>query len=180
MANIQEGKVIKSFQGLLNNLDKLTYSSYVCELVDIALLEGEPNSALFKEFITTLFLLETDAIDYEILIRSFEIKLLGATGYGLSLDNCSICKKPINVSNYISLSYFGGVCENCTREAGINISKGAYNALKFLMRTSSDKAYGLNLSKDIKNEIGKVTTLIIGANYSKKPKSLEMLNYIKE
>lgn len=180
MANIQEGKIIKSFQGLLNNLDKLTYSSYVCELVDIALLESEPNIVLFKEFITTLFLLDTDAIDYEMLIRSFEIKLLNATGYGLSLDTCSICKNEINVSNYISLAYFGGVCENCKRESGINISKGAYNALKFLIKTSSDKVYTLNLSKDIKKEIEKVTTFIIAANYSKKPKSLEMLNYIKE
>lgn len=33
--NLQEGKIINSFQGLLDNLDKLTYSSYVCELIDI-------------------------------------------------------------------------------------------------------------------------------------------------
>ena len=28
--NLQEGKIINSFQGLLDNLDKLTYSSYIC------------------------------------------------------------------------------------------------------------------------------------------------------
>ncbi len=32
--NLQEGKIINSFQGLLDNLDKLTYSSYICELID--------------------------------------------------------------------------------------------------------------------------------------------------
>lgn len=178
--NLQEGRIINSFQGLLNNLDKLTYSSYLCELIDIALLDNEPNIWLFKEFITTLYLLNTDALDYELLARSFELKLLKATGYGLNLDNCTICKKKIAVSNYVSLSYFGGVCEACNKEHGLYISKGAYNALKYLTNTTSDKIYRLNLSVDIKKEIEKVTTFIISSSYAKKPKSLEMLNYLKE
>ena len=178
--NLQEGKIINSFQGLLNNLDKLTYSSYVCELIDIALLEGEKNKYLFKEFITTLYLLNTDALDYELLIRSFELKLLKGTGYGLNLDYCTCCKKKIAVSNYISLNQFGGVCEECPKVHGLHISKGGYNALRFLCNTPSDKIYRLNLSQDIKKEIEKVTTFIISSSYSKKPKSLDMLNYLKE
>lgn len=178
--NLQEGKIQNSFQGLMNNLDKLTYSSYICELIDIALLDGESNKLLFKEFITTLYLLNTDALDYELLIRSFELKLLKATGYGLNLEQCSSCKKKISVSNYISLSYFGGICDECPKEHGLYISRGAYNALRFLSNTSSDKIYRLNLSKDIKKEIEKVTTFIISSNYARKPKSLDMLNYIKE
>ncbi len=180
LSNLQEGKIISSFQGLMSNLDKLTYSSYLCELIDIALIEGESNKWLYKEFITTLYLLDTDAIDYELLIRSFELKLLKATGYGLILDHCVSCNKKINVSNYISLSNFGGVCEDCNKVQGIYISKGSYNALKFLTNTSSDKIFRLNLSKDIKKEIERVVTFIISSNYSKKPKSLEMLSYLKE
>ncbi|MDU2157917.1 DNA repair protein RecO, partial [Clostridium sp.] len=41
--NLQEGKITNSFQGLLDNLDKLTYSSYICELIDICVEEGEVN-----------------------------------------------------------------------------------------------------------------------------------------
>lgn len=180
LSNMQEGKIINSFQGLMSNLDKLTYSSYLCELIDIALIEGEKNLYLYKEFITTLYLLDTDAIDYELLIRSFELKLLKATGYGLILDNCVNCRKRINVSNYISLSNFGGVCDECEKTHGLYVSKGCYNSLKFLFNTTADKIFTLNLSKDIKKEIERVTSFIISSNYSKKPKSLEMLNYLKE
>lgn len=180
LANIQEGRTIESFQGLLNNLDKLTYSSYMCELIDISQLEGESNKWLFKEFITTLYLLNTDAIDYELLIRSFELKLLKATGYGMTLNDCVLCKRPIVLSNYISIMHLGGICDKCSKEHSIFISKGAYNAIKFLINTASDKIYRLSLSKDIKSEIEKVTTLIISSNYAKKPKSLEMLKYLKE
>lgn len=178
--NIQEGKIINSFQGLLDNLEKLTYSSYICELIDIVLLEGERNEILFKDFITTLYLLNTDALDNELLIRAFELKILRATGYGFALDNCVSCKKKINVSNYISITSFGGVCEECNKEHGLYISKGTYNALRYLLNTPTDKIYKLNLSKDIKKEIEKINTAIIATNYSRKPKSLEMLSYIKE
>ena len=177
---LQEGKINNSFQGLLDNLDKLTYSSYVCELIDIALVEGEKNIQVFKEFLTTLYLLNTDALDYELLIRYFELKLLKATGYGLNLDNCVCCGKKINVSNYIDVSNFGGICESCIRENGMYLSKGAYNSLKFLINTSPDKIYRLKISNDIKKEIEKVTFYIISHNYAKKPKILEMLNYLKE
>jgi len=130
--------------------------------------------------VTTLYLLNTNALDYELLIRAFELKLLKSTGYNLSLDHCSICRKKISASNYISLSYYGGVCEECPKEHGLFISKGAYNALRFLMNMNVEKLYRLNLNIEIKAEIEKVTTFLINNNYVRKPKSLEMLNFIKE
>ena len=178
--NLQEGKIINSFQGLLNNLDKLTYSSYVCELIDICVQDSEVNKTLFREFITCLYLLNTDAMDYELLIRAFELRLLSATGYGLEFDKFCICKRSIGTSDYISLSHFGGVCVECNKEHGLYISRAGYNALRFLNNTPMDKIYRLNVNKDIKKQIEKVTTFIINSNYSRKPKSLEMLNYIKE
>ena len=115
-----------------------------------------------------------------ILIRAFELRLLNETGYGLQFDKCSICKKNINTSDYISLSYFGGVCDTCNKEYGIYISRAGFNALRFLSKTSMDKIYRLNIDKNVKKQIEKITTFIINSNYSRKPKSLEILNYIKE
>lgn len=178
--NLQEGKIENSFQGLLSNLDKLTYSSYVCELIDICVADGENNKELYKDFVTCLYLLNTDALDYEMLIRSFELKLLKSTGYGLSLDNCVSCRKKISVSNYISLSHFGGICEECNREHGMYISKPAYSALRFLNNTDMEKVYRLNVNVDVKNDVSKINRFIISSNYARKPKSLDMLNYIKE
>lgn len=177
---LQEGKIVNSFQGLLNDLYKLTYSSYLCELIDIACDNDEINVALFRNLVTTLYLLNTDALDYELLIRAFELRLLKETGYDLNLDNCSICRKKISSSNYISLSYYGGVCDECPKEHGLFISKGTYNALRFLIKMDPQKLYRLNLNDEIKAEIEKVITFLIANNYAKKPKSLEMLKFIKE
>ena len=178
--NLQEGKIINSFKGLMSNLDKLTYASYVCELIDIGLEDGEIDKNLYIEFIKTLYLLDTDAIDYELLIRSFELKLLKATGYGINLETCSICKRKIRTSKYINLQSYGGICENCNRDHNIHISKEAYAALKFLNKIDASRIYMMKLSDDIKKQIEKINLYFISTNYSRKPKSLEMLNYIKE
>ncbi|MEQ8197193.1 MAG: DNA repair protein RecO [Clostridiaceae bacterium] len=177
---LSEGKINDSFQGLLGNLEKLTYSSYLCELIDICLVDEESNRELFRDFVTCLYLLNTDAVDYELLVRCFELKLLKATGYALKLENCVICSRKIGTSGYISFSSFGGVCDNCIKAGGMEISKGAYNALRFLSSLDMDKIYRINIEPEMKKEIFKVTSYIFSSSYSKKPKSLEMLDYIKE
>lgn len=164
----------------MNDLDKITYGSYLCELIDIAIVEEESNRALFKEFVTTLYLLDTEALDYELITRAFELKLLKWTGYGLDLNHCSLCKKKMPVSNYISFASYGGICQECPRQNGVYLSQGAYNALRFLSETSLDKVYRLSLDSKIKGEIFRVLSFIIGNNYSRKPKSLEMLSVLKE
>ena len=62
----------------------------------------------------------------------------------------------------------------------VGISKGAYNTLRFLLGTSLDKIYRLNVSHDVKEELKKILTYIIASSYGRKPKSLELLNNLKE
>lgn len=176
---LSEGKIINSLQGLLNDLEKLTYSTYLCELIDICIQEEESNRELFKDFVSCLYLMNTDAVDYELLVRAFELKVLKATGYGLDLDNCSICKKRISTSNFINFNYYGGICDECEKNRGIYINKGTYNALKFLNSLPIEKVYRLNLNHSVKSEMNKINSFIIASNYSRKPKSLEMLEIFK-
>lgn len=110
MYTLNEGEIMESFQELLSDLETITYASYFCELIDICLPEGESNRVLFKEFVTTFYLMRTRAVDLETLARVFELRILKATGYELSLDKCSICKEKITSSNYISLQFLGGLC----------------------------------------------------------------------
>lgn len=177
---LNEGRIIESFQELLNDLTTLTYASYICELIDISMQDEESNRELFKEFVTTLYLIRAQALDNELLVRAFELKLLRLTGYGVNFDNCSLCRKKISISNYINLQYYGGVCEDCKKENGIQISRPAFNSLKFLNGIPQDKVYRLNITKEIKDELFRINSSLIANNYSRKPKSLQMLEFIKE
>jgi DNA repair protein RecO (recombination protein O) len=177
---LNEGRIIDSFQELLGDLTTLTYASYLCELIDISMQQDESNRELFKEFVTALYLIKTKAMDNQLLVRAFELKLMRLTGYTVNFENCSLCRKKIVNSNYISLQYYGGVCDDCNKEHGMHISRATFNALKFLNNITLDKVYRLNLSKEIKEELYKINISLIANNYSRKPKSLQMFDFIKE
>ncbi len=179
MYTLNEGEIIDSFQNMLSDLETITYGSYFCELVDIAIQEEESNRQLFKEFVTSFYLMRNNVVDLETLSVIFELKILKATGYGLNLDKCCICKRKLKSSNYMSLQYIGGVCDTCEKIKGIPISYGGYNILKYLNNIQIDKSYRIIIPENLKYEIRRILTTIISQNYFRKPKSLETLNFIK-
>ncbi|GAA0747296.1 DNA repair protein RecO [Clostridium oceanicum] len=178
--NISEAEIIDSFQDFLKDLDTLTYCSYLCELIDICVQEKESNRYLFKELMVSFYLIKTNAIDIEVLTRAFEVKLLRATGYELNLDRCSFCGKKINKSNYINFQYLSGICDECEKINGVYINLETYNVLKYLLKMPLEKLHRLSISKNTKKELFKILSMIISQNYMKKPKSLQMLNFMKE
>lgn len=177
---LTEGKIIESFQGFLKDLDTLTYASYLCELIDISTVDEESNINLYKVFVSTFYLLNSNAVDIDTLLRVYELNLLKCTGYGINFDYCSMCRKKIDKSEYISLQYHGGICSECPKAMSFKISKAAYKVLKVLNNISIEKIYRLTIPKDIKKELENLLKLFIVNNYSRTPKSLEILNFIKE
>jgi len=177
---LTEGKIIESFQGFLKDLDILTYASYMCELIDISTLDEESNLYLFKTLVSAFYLLNTQAVDIDTLLRVYELNVLKSTGYGINIDNCCICRKKIDHSEYISLQYHGGICHECPKDMSFKISKAAYKVLRVLNNISIENIYRLTIPKDIKKELEKLLNIFITNNYSRAPKSLQILNFIKE
>lgn len=177
---INESEIIDSFQDLLRDIETITYASYLCELIDICVVENESNRDLFRGLISAFYLIKNDAVDIEILARAFEVKILQFTGYSLSLGTCCICRHPISTSNYISFQYSGGICSSCEKSNGMYISFACYNTLKYFTKMPLENVYRVNITRQIKDELYKVLSIIISQNYYRKPKSLHILNYLKE
>lgn len=179
MFSLNEGIILDSFQEFLSDLDTIAYASYLCELIDFSMVEGESNRLLFKEFVVAFYLMRNKVGDLQTLIRAFEIKLLILTGYGLNMDYCVKCKKKLSTSNYFSYEYFGGICPECKRNNGKVISHAAFNTLKFLSKFQLDKIYRINLNNQIKDEVNGVLSDLIFQSYGKRPKSLEILESLR-
>lgn len=177
---INECEILDSFQALIGDLESLTYASYFCELIDICINEMESSHDVFRLFVTVLYLMKSKAVDLEMLARSFEVKILEATGYRLYLDNCCICKKKIKTSSYISFQYSGGICTDCNRINGMQVSNATYSLLNYLISLPIEKVYRVNVGNNIRDELNTVLSTFISTNYMKKPKSLNALKFLKE
>ena len=176
---LNEAQLEESFQIFLNDLENLTYASYINELIEISCIEEESNRELFKSAIITLYLMKNKVGDLNTLIRAFEIKLLSFTGYGLNLEYCSICGKKLERSNMMDTQYYGAVCGDCKAQGTIKVSYAAINALKYLIKTPLEKIYILNLSEDIKLELEELLSIFIKQSYSKKTNSLDFLKLLR-
>jgi len=175
---INEARIIDSFQELLGDLDTLNYGAYLCELTDLAMVEGEVNEFIYESLIKALYLIKNKVGDLELIARTFELYILKASGYALDLDNCSVCSNPIKTSNFFNIHLSGGVCATCKKENGIAISYSAYNLLKFLCKIPLEKVYRINVEKELKDSLSKITSSIILNNYGKIPNSLKSINFM--
>lgn len=180
MYTLNDASIIESFQGLIDDLDTLTYAAYFCELIDIAFQQEESNRDFFKEFVSCLYLIKSKAIENDILARAFELRVLNSTGFGMDLNKCCICGRKISTSNYFNFQYSGGVCSTCERKKGMGISFSTFNILKFLLRASFDKMGILSVNSVDKNQLYIVNSTIISQAYGRMPKSLEILKLLKE
>ncbi|MCJ7690847.1 MAG: DNA repair protein RecO, partial [Clostridiaceae bacterium] len=135
---------------------------------------------LFKELVTAFYFIKNDVMDIEVLARAFETKLLRATGYGLNFSQCVKCRKKITSSNNIDLQSYGPICKDCEKSNSIYISNPTYNTLKFLNNFGMDKINRIVVSKTSKLELYKFLSFIISQNYTRKPRSLEMFDYLNE
>lgn len=174
MYSLNEGRVIDSFQDILDDYDTLIYGSYLTELVDIA-MEEEKCQELFVNLIKSFYLMKNKAVDLNILARAFEIKLLKSTGYGISLDSCCVCGKALKTSSLISFQFYGGLCEECKNQYAAKVSAATYNGIRFLNKANIENIGRATFNEETKREMEKVLQTFINLNYRRKPKSLSLL-----
>lgn len=149
MYSLNEGNVINSFSGLSGSLELLTYGSYLVELADIVTQDNEPDGNAYRNLVTALYLLETEAIDMELLALAYEIRLIRNSGLRVGKEMVPF-----------------------------PVTKAAENIIEFLIKTEMPKIYVLKLDEKIKKELQAITTFIIREGYQRRPKSLDLLKFI--
>ncbi len=78
--NIQGAETIKSYYALGEDIDKYMAASYVLELTDAVLQEGEAFPALFEHLRDFFDIIETRKSEFNTLVIAYRIKLLSLMG----------------------------------------------------------------------------------------------------
>jgi len=147
--SLNEGNIINSFSHLSTSLEMLTYGSYYVELVDIVSIDQEPQSVLYRNLVTALYLLESGALDMEILTLAYEVKLINATGLALRREMVPF-----------------------------EITQGTLKTAEFLQKTDFSRIHVLKIDERTKKELQSITAFILKDSYQRRPKSLDMLKYM--
>ncbi len=123
---IAQAQSVNTFSKIRNDLDKLSYSMYIAELVNnfcSKQFSEYENSSEIYSLIYGAYEKITNAktkLDVMLIILKFQIKFMTYLGWGLDFNFCSACQNAlgndISKSSVFSYNNGGFLCENCERE----------------------------------------------------------------
>jgi DNA repair protein RecO (recombination protein O) len=105
------------YKELTQNLDKISYASYLVEITEGLIADREENQAVFEHLKKGLCYLDeyTPSLRF---ITTYELELMRLTGYQPVLDRCKACNLDMNACNganwFFSPQDGGILCSSCS------------------------------------------------------------------
>lgn len=179
--HVTEAATLDSFRALREDLSKLSVGMYLAEIVESFAQEHAANSAEFDLLIGALSLLQT-VNDPAILLRHFEVRVLGAGGFGPELQRCVECHAVLEPGDHTFSCAMGGLlCADCkgqTDGVSMRLSLNAIKVLRNFQRAPYDAVAGLKLSPPLLAEVSRLLSTYIRSVLDHELKSAEFMHMV--
>jgi len=161
---VTQSQTIESFLSIRNDLWLTARALYLIELVDAFTAEHVENYRLYKLLLDVLHGIgkvrrgeeASSKMHHLMLLRYFELELLGHVGYQPQLRDCINCRSPIQpVENFFSHSGGGVLCPNCAHTEPVvrPMSVNALKVMRLFQRGDYATAIRLRLVPELSREL---------------------------
>lgn len=178
---VTQAETVAAYLPMRDDLRRLACGMYVAELVDRFTVERSESYPLYRLLVDTLDRLATRG-DLPLVLRFFEVNLLGIAGYQPEFRRCVVCQSPLQpVANSFSPSAGGAVCPSCTpARSGLRpLSVNAIKVLRVFQGGNFAEASRLRLGHDLGVEIEGHLRSSLRMYLERDPRSLAFLNDIR-
>lgn len=173
---LSQSSIIESFQGVLLSLDKVTYGSYILELLDIFTEKENKNVSALGLTLKTLYILSHGDVNLKLLRIVFDYKLISIAGYMPQIKHCSICKENLDFG-YFSVKDGGLVCSKCKGNAFLfGVNKEVIQFLHVLRNIKLEDLRNINYNDQIIDYVQNMLHKYITYYGEREIKSLTLLN----
>jgi DNA repair protein RecO (recombination protein O) len=155
---VTQVETVEAYLPLREDLLRLSYASYVVELLDRFTYEEGENRPLYRLLVETLARLNSEP-DPLLALRYYEIRLLDLLGFRPQLFNCAICGEAITAQDqFFSASQGGTICPNCGTgfQGAYPISLNVLKYLRHFQRSTYPEAARARISNNLYLEIENV------------------------
>lgn len=176
--SLSQAEIVNSFQDLRDDLLRMAYGMYWCELVGELLPARDPNEQVYLFFLASLLLLE-QTLDPALLSAYFELRLVSHLGYRPVLDSCSACGDPAEGWAGGSFLPLSGtlLCPKCTlsNASGKPLSGGALALFRSLMAWDMRRLDVLKPEPHTLRQLSDALRAFAAVQVGRPPKSLSFL-----
>jgi DNA repair protein RecO (recombination protein O) len=176
LSSLRNTEIVTVFPHIRDDLLKIGYASYACEVIDRFLPEAMSNPRLFRLLVSYLEQLEAFPCSADDR-RFFEVNLLKILGYRLSLENCFRCGSVLGSSSGTVFGTSSGeiLCGDC-ETSGYPLSPDARNLLQKAMATGR---FGtIRFPEKALREAGAVLDATIASHLTRPLHSLQFLHQV--
>lgn len=174
--------ITTSFRLLREDLTRLAYGSYICELTDATAQDRQKLESPFLLLLATLHLLDTPEVDPEPVAHAFELKLLSLLGFRPALGDCVGCGGPLPAGDLrFSPALGGALCSRCHGggERIFMLSGAGRATMGQLLAADLRQVPGVPLPPPVAREIGQILEFYVEWRLEKRLRSLEFLHAVR-
>lgn len=176
-------EIVESFRHLREDLVRLAYATYACELMDELFKEKQKLEATYVLLLTTLHLLNEPGMEPEPVLRAYELKLLSMLGFRPQLAHCVSCSADLEEGPTVRFApaLGGTLCARCASEGELvqRLSRGSLESMRRLMEGDIRRAHVVRLNGEMMREIDRALTEYLSARLDRILKSKEFLDSLR-
>jgi DNA repair protein RecO (recombination protein O) len=179
---VTSAQIVEPYRQVREDLPRVSYAYYVAELLDKLTVDDEENRPAYDLLVATLHALDTTAVP-DLVVRSYELHLLGFMGYRPHLFECVGCGEPLTEdANRWSAMGGGMLCPRCAPADphALPISLAAFKALRFLQREPITSVEQLRLSDALRHELETLLRATLRPVLERDLKSVAFLNAVRD
>jgi len=182
---LSHSEIVNAFDNVKKDIVKLAYASVTGEIVERLVPQEEPNKGLFTLLVSALG--EIDAAErsqLEIILSSYQLKVLHLIGYGPELARCVRCGRPVEDRAWFGLLSGGLLCPMCKDKDlhALAMSEGAIALLRDYESQPLDKLRRAHSTDKVTREVADILNSFIRMQIGEGAgvKSLDFLERIRD
>lgn len=158
LATINSCEPIETFYEIRNDIVKLTYASYMVDLISDSVQEEQPSEKILRLFLNTLHMLAKTDKTPELLSRIFELRILAELGFAPAADVCGGCGKDLGRESSFSFVNECVLCSDCAKPVNgdMKLLAGTLKALRHILYSNPDDLFRFELDAKVLSELGSV------------------------
>ena len=171
---LEQIDLVDAFYPVCEDITKLSLANYLADVAKDAFTSADEG--VLRLLLNTMYVLSYKDTAPGLVKAVFEIKIAQYMGYEPHVESCVTCG---NSENICAFDMENGVkCKACINVTDYPMSRGVYEALKYILKTEDSKIFSFEVSDEVKKELCKISEKYIEEKSDKNYKSLEYLKKI--
>jgi len=161
------------FGKITDDYNNICYASYLAELTEKTILEGENCDDILNLLLYGLRAIEKGRLSLKLIRAIYEFKFMQLCGFTPELSVCVKCGG--NIASVFYFGEYGITCERCAGRGLVRISETAVYALKYIFDSDVKKVFSFKLPEEKQNELTRASDIFLQAHSDTNIKSAGFL-----